>query len=328
MGAWFLLFAAIGAVGTWLARRYALARALVDQPGERRSHVNPTPRGGGIAIAVALVIASIALLARYPTAVIPISAFLAGVVAIAVVGFVDDHRPLSPVLRLAVHVIASLAFGLALYLAGAPAWTALGTSVACVALTNVWNFMDGIDGIAATQAVLAATVLAALSIGVWNGLALALAAACFGFLPFNYPRARIFMGDVGSGTLGFSIAALAGAAVSTATHPAWVAVTVAMVVSAFVIDAGLTLLRRILRLEAWWTPHTQHAYQAAARVWGHPRVTIAYAAWTVASVLVSMSVFRAADAFMLSAAAVWYACGALAWFALQGRAGRSLQTDL
>ena len=328
MAAWFALFVAIGALGTWLALRYALARALVDEPGERRSHSTPTPRGGGIALATAIAIASTAMMIRHPSAIVPLAAFLLGTTAVAAVGFIDDHRPLSARLRLFVHVVAACLFGLGLVAGGAPAWVAGATVLACIGLTNVWNFMDGIDGIAASQAAIVAAVLAALASGVWAWIAVALAAACIGFLPFNFPRARIFMGDVGSGTLGFALAGLGGAAAAISPEPRAVLAMLAMAASAFAVDACLTLARRIVRRERWWMPHTQHAYQVAARAWGHRRVTMGYAAWTAASIVASAGVQRAGGDKMWPLVAAWYACGALAWYWLQGRPSRTLQTDL
>ena len=104
--AWLLLHFGIGVSATWLARRYALRRALLDQPGERRSHASPTPRGGGISIVVALLVAAALLWAQTPSGWwLPL--FAVGLALVAGIGLVDDHRPLSPWLRLAVHAVAA-----------------------------------------------------------------------------------------------------------------------------------------------------------------------------------------------------------------------------
>src|SRR5690606_16503734 len=203
--AWMLpALVGLSALGTWLARAYALRRQLVDQPGERRSHSVATPRGGGIAIVVVVLLVAGGVAASGgggPASQGLLATFAGGLAMVALAGLVDDHRPLSPWLRLGVHVLAAGWLAIAGW-RGRPA-AAVATFVAIVVLVNVWNFMDGIDGIAATQAVLFAGGLAVALDGAWSVLAAALAAAALGFLPYNLPRARIFMGDVGSGAIGF-----------------------------------------------------------------------------------------------------------------------------
>ncbi|QSX77736.1 MraY family glycosyltransferase [Agrilutibacter solisilvae] len=283
---WWLLHFIIAAAGTWLARRYALHRELIDQPGERRSHAVPTPRGGGAAIVVALMVAAAALAWRQPQHIVLLTAFVIGLMLVAGVGLIDDHRPLSPWLRLGVQAIAAsiLAVG------AAGTWGDLRIAVlafvAVMVLTNVWNFMDGINGLAASQAALAAWALGAMAGGAWALLGLALCAACLGFLPFNFPRARIFLGDVGSGSLGFVLATLVTAALAAAPANGWLLL---LPLSAFLVDASLTLIRRMARRERWWTPHTQHAYQRWAAAAGtHTIVTLAYAGWTAVACLLAV----------------------------------------
>nr|MBP6751239.1 hypothetical protein [Xanthomonadaceae bacterium] len=210
---WFALYAALGYVGAGLARRYALQRRLMDEPGERRSHTVPTPRGGGIAIVAALSIAALALIVRQPREIVATASGLLGLWLVASVGWIDDHRPLSPWLRLAVHGIAATALATGAFLGGESLAAAATTWVLCLVLVNVWNFMDGIDGLASTQAALVAAAFAFCA-GSASSTLLALAAigAIFGFLPFNLPKARLFLGDVGSGALGYAMAWLAGLA--------------------------------------------------------------------------------------------------------------------
>jgi UDP-N-acetylmuramyl pentapeptide phosphotransferase/UDP-N-acetylglucosamine-1-phosphate transferase len=185
-------------------------------------------------------------------------------------------------------------------------------------LTNVWNFMDGIDGLAASQAVLVATGLVLWLAGPWAALALALMAACLGFLPFNFPRARIFLGDVGSGAIGFAIAALAMVLLSQrGPMAAWLMLPLAP----FLTDASLTLLRRILRRERWWTPHTQHAYQVCARRHGHVKVTLAYTAMAGAGIMLGWVLYPRSPIFMFCSVAAWYTSAAFLWFYLQYRPG-------
>jgi UDP-N-acetylmuramyl pentapeptide phosphotransferase/UDP-N-acetylglucosamine-1-phosphate transferase len=315
--AWLLLHVCIGLAGTWLARRYALRRNLVDQPGERRSHAVPTPRGGGIAIVAALLVAC-AWIGLLPG---PAPAWLAwfalGLVLVAGVGSWDDHRPLSPWLRLGVHAAAAACLACAAWIiAGSPTMTVAAFVLAMV-LTNVWNFMDGIDGLAASQAILVAVALAALATGAASWLALALLASASGFLPFNVPRARVFLGDVGSGALGFTLAALAIPVFSAPVGSAWL---VTLPLSAFLIDAGLTLIGRIRRREPWWHAHVLHAYQRWVRRCGsHMPVTLGYAAWTLASLACLLALLRLDSGTMavLAVCSAWYAVGTGVWWMLQ-----------
>lgn len=313
---WVVLHVAIAAVGTWLARRYALARKLMDEPGDRRSHAVATPRGGGIAIVIASVVGALAVLPRAGAAWPVVVAFAAGMMAVALVGWMDDHRPLSARLRLAVHVLAAAGFAAALGVTtGQWGWAGVAF-VAIVVLVNVWNFMDGIDALAASQAALVAAAIGIALPGLAGTLAWAVAAGCLGFLPFNLPRARIFMGDVGSGALGFALAALfVVAAMGVPSRSLlWL-----LPPSAFLVDAGLTLLRRIIRREAWWTAHSQHAYQCWARRVGHGRVTLAYAGWTVMAMAVAWWLQTASAGFIVGSVMAWYTAAAFLWAWLQVR---------
>ena len=314
MSAWVILYCVLAAAGTWLARRYALHNRLLDHPGERRSHAVATPRGGGVAIVVALLVAAIALALRDPSQRVLLTAVGVGTALVAGIGMVDDHRPLSPWIRLLVHGLAGALFALAVLHVFGEAWLSILAFAATVGLANIWNFMDGIDGIAASQGLMMALALAAVSTGSWLLLAMALAAACLGFLPFNFPRARIFMGDVGSGAMGFAIAALAVVAEGTDRIAAMVLL---LPLSAFLVDAGLTLLRRLLRRERWWEPHTQHAYQVWARRSGHAVVTLGYVAWTGLGMAVGAVVRAQPVAVVLGACVIWYAAAAVAWWILQ-----------
>lgn len=317
MMVWLALFFAMAAVGTWLARAYAVHRNLLDQPGERRSHGTATPRGGGISIVLVLLVAALALAMREPSRGLLWVGFASGLVLVAGVGWWDDHRPLPASLRIGVHGLAAAMFAFVVYGTYGQAWLAIAAFGVALGLTNVWNFMDGINGLAASQAALVAAGYAAILSGsAWGWLGWALVAACAGFLPFNFPRARIFLGDVGSGTLGFAMAALAIAAVAQ-RRESWPLALVPL--SAFLVDAGLTLGRRILRGEPWWRAHAQHAYQEwARRVGSHVPVTFGYAAWTAAG-LVVVSVLGARGGFFLTLAAVfaWYTSGAFLWWCLQ-----------
>lgn len=316
MPQWVVVFFCVALVGTNVALRYAVWRDLFDHPGERRSHEHSTARGGGAAIVVALLIATAVIALRDPGQGTLLGAFGIGLALVAAVGSIDDHRPLSPWLRLAAHMVAALLMAVALLHVTGDWRIAAVAFLAITALTNVWNFMDGINGLAASQAILVAGLFASgwIGSGIWTWMAAALAAACAGFLPYNFPRARIFLGDVGSGSIGYAIATLVVVLGTGHEKMSWLLM---LPLSAFLVDAGLTLLRRIVRREAWWAPHTQHAYQVWARRAGHRTVTLAYGGWTLAGSLLLLGVQAMPAKFMLACAVAWYISAGLAWWALQ-----------
>lgn len=270
-------------------RRYALARRLVDTPNVRSSHSVPTPRGGGVAIVVSFLAALPLLAATGMQAWSATWALLVAGACVALVGFIDDHKHVAARWRLLAHFAAS-AWAL-MSLGGAPPIVVFGstldlgwmgtvlTAVYLVWLLNLYNFMDGIDGIAGVEAVCVCVGGALLYWLVgYPGFALAplvLAAAVAGFLFWNFPPARIFMGDAGSGFLGFTLAvmSLQAGRVSPALFWAWV-----ILLGTFVVDATLTLLRRLVHGERVYEAHRSHAYQYAARRFGrHLPVTLAVA---------------------------------------------------
>ena len=278
---------------THVTRRRALAHGQIDVPNHRSSHSVPTPRGGGLAIVVAATAGILLTGLAGPVSGRLLLAMLGGL-PIALIGFIDDRRSVSAAVRLAVH-FCTAGFALAL-LGGAPPlqvggvvmqWGAVGAVLSALTIVwtiNLFNFMDGIDGLAASEAIFvlgAAAVLAVLS-GHPSGLLapqLLLAAACLGFLVWNWPPARIFMGDVGSGYLGYALAVLAIA--SGRENPvaplAWLTLG-----GVFFVDATLTLVRRAGRGERLGEAHRSHAYQWLARRWrSHRRATLAVAALNV-----------------------------------------------
>lgn len=309
MVAWMAGLLAVLAVSaglTWGARAYALRRNLVDEPGERRSHGVATPRGGGIAIVLTLLLACVVAAVIWPTARITLAVFALGLVLVAGIGWWDDHRPLPAVRRLLVHVIAAaLLAGLVWHANGNP-WQALLALLFATSLINIWNFMDGINGIATTQAILAGLAFAMVLPPPYGLAGVVLGLACLGFLPFNYPRARIFMGDVGSGALGYAIAALV-CLVSVRTDIHWLLLLVPL--SAFLVDAGFTLLSRILSGQRWMEPHTQHLYQRAVKGGAsHTSVTGVYLVFGI----FSAAVFNACTNLQPR----WEAAVAIAWLIL------------
>ena len=272
-----------------LGSRWAIAHAnrndLLDHPGERRSHAAPTPRGGGIGIAIACLLA---LLAIGHAAAQPETWWLvaAGLLLVAGIGWWDDHRPLPAWPRLLVHAIAAACLAWAMHRQGAGAVAVVATFVLAIVLVNAWNFMDGINGLATSQALLCALGFAVVLGDAWRVLALAVAGGCLGFLPFNLPKARVFLGDVGSGALGYLLASLLAAGL--VSHPVAVWPLLLLPPMAMLVDAGLTLLWRMRRGERWWQAHVQHAFQRWSRRHGHLRVTTAFAGWTFVAVTIML----------------------------------------
>jgi UDP-N-acetylmuramyl pentapeptide phosphotransferase/UDP-N-acetylglucosamine-1-phosphate transferase len=309
----------VSLVGTWVARRYAMHRELLDQPGERRSHDVATPRGGGIAIVASLLLAILWLIAHDSAHAPMLGAFAAGLSLVAGIGWFDDHRPLSPWPRLAVQAIAALLLAWGVHQQGGGLPAAAIAFFAAMTLVNVWNFMDGIDGLAVTQALLVAMGFGLLAgSGAVTWLSLALVAACLGFLPYNLPKARIFLGDVGSGALGYALAALGSWLLLRDDGPGASALLLLLPVSAFLIDASLTLATRMIAGQRWWLPHTEHAYQHwVRRIHAHGRVTLAYGAWTFLATLCMLVMGKAEPRFIMLALAAVFLFGAVVWSTLR-----------
>ena len=276
---------------TGLLRRYALARNLLDHPNARSSHKLPTPRGGGVAIVLSF-LSGLPLLVWAGAMPWRDGVGLLGAgVLVALVGFVDDHGHIAARWRLLAHFVA--ASWALVWIGGLPPLTMFGVVVDAgwlaqvlatlylVWLLNLYNFMDGIDGLAGVEAIAACggaallCVLEATTDAAWSAPILLLAAVS-GFLCWNFPPARIFMGDVGSGFLGLMLGVLSiqAAWVNPAFFWAWL-----ILLGVFVVDATLTLLRRIVRRQKPYEAHRSHAYQYAARKYGaHRSVTLAVGA--------------------------------------------------
>ncbi len=293
-----LLLSTLGALAlalvlTSLALVYARRRGLLDLPGKRRSHTQATPRGGGIGIAAAAVLAGLpAWYGLDPAAgLVRVGAIAAAILAVALIGWRDDHAPLPVLPRLTVHVLASLLVAVVVLVPGSwPAtfgWTALlPLIVVLVGFINAHNFMDGIDGILGQQGLF--VMLGYGLLAAWEGqvglaaFAFASAAGCLGFLFFNVPPARIFMGDVGSGSLGLALGTIAALLVQRNAATLWGCV---ILPSTFLVDSGLTLARRAFGGQRWYAPHRQHLYQWLVRVnWSHARTDVAYMIWNLAVV--------------------------------------------
>jgi len=289
----FGLVALVAALLTGALRRYALARSLLDIPNARSSHSVPTPRGGGLAIVlsflVALPLAALGGWVAWPLA----WALLGAGAGIALLGFLDDHGHIAARWRLLGH-FAGAAWVL-WWLGGLPAVAVLGgtldlgwlghvlAAVYLVWVLNLYNFMDGIDGIASVEALCVCLGGAGLYLLLDQpGLAVppgVLACAVAGFLYWNFPPARIFMGDAGSGFLGIVLGALSLQAAWVAPQLLWSWI---ILLGVFIVDATWTLLRRLLRGDKVYEAHRSHAYQYASRQFGrHLPVTLAVGALNV-----------------------------------------------
>src|SRR6218665_1152913 len=258
-------------------RRYGTKLRLVQVPNQRSSHVNPTVSGGGLGIALAGTISAIALGQASPPAFqIAIGVSVIG----SIIGLMDDRFDLSARLRILGHflLVATLILSSGMIpLSDLQSFSVVSLMyffallIGGVWWINLFNFMDGIDGIAASEAIFilgaAATFLVNSTVGEeWSALPVMVAviAASLGFLLHNWPPARIFMGDAGSNYLAFFILAMAFITVANATirPSAWIILT-----AAFAADATVTLLRRMLHGEKWLSAHRLHAYQKLSRRW-------------------------------------------------------------
>jgi UDP-N-acetylmuramyl pentapeptide phosphotransferase/UDP-N-acetylglucosamine-1-phosphate transferase len=267
---WFLLPCAL--VACWLTLALLLRREALlplDHPNERSLHVRPTPRIGGLGIMAGLAICSLILR--------PDGVFVLTLVALglAVLSLLDDLRGLSVRVRFAGHFLAALAT--VFFLPDMPFWMSGLSVLALVWVTNLYNFMDGSDGLAGGMALFG---FASYGVAAWLGgagafalLAWIVAAAAAGFLLFNFPPARIFMGDAGSIPLGYLAAALGLAGWAAGL---WPMAFPLLVFSPFIVDASLTLLRRGLSGEKVWQAHRSHYYQRLVRMgWSHRRLALA-----------------------------------------------------
>jgi UDP-N-acetylmuramyl pentapeptide phosphotransferase/UDP-N-acetylglucosamine-1-phosphate transferase len=257
----------------WLHRR-----AIMDIPNERSSHSEITPRGGGIAVSGGILLGLAAWFSLAPD--IDGSLLLLGMAVLAIVSWLDDRRGGLPVgLRFGIQV---LAVGLVIALLPAersvtagfvPLWLErIVLFLAWLWFTNLFNFMDGINGITGVEM---ATVgiglaLSAVDPGLVGAAALIVAAAGLGFLPWNWGRAKVFLGDVGSVPAGYL---LGGLLVLLALQGAWAAALILPMY--YWMDATVTLLRRLLRGEKIWQAHRSHFYQQGARRLGsHAAVSL------------------------------------------------------
>ncbi|RMH52909.1 MAG: glycosyltransferase family 4 protein [Zetaproteobacteria bacterium] len=286
-----LLLALLSAAGTWLMLHRV---RIMDRPNARSSHRVPTPRGGGVAIVVTFLAGLSAIRLFGDSSQIHrhyFWAFLLSALLIAAISLYDDIKEKSFQIKLLTHVVAvavAMAAGLTLdartvpALQGHPVLAGAVTALWLVGMTNAYNFMDGIDGLAATTAIIAALFFAAITLSAGSNFAylvsFVIAASAAGFLWFNRPPARIFMGDVGSAFLGFVLAALALMAASyDKAHTSFFVMPLLLL--HFIFDTSFTMARRILAGENPTQAHRSHLYQLLVRMGRtHAQVTLLYGA--------------------------------------------------
>ena len=274
---------------TGYMRAYALKKNIIDNPNERSSHSVPTPRGGGVAVVCSYLLAlAVLIYSQQLTLHIGLTLMAAGFV-IALLGFLDDHGHINSMLRLAVHFL--VAIGVVISLGGFSEVTAfnglrLGFIANIIAvlflvwLLNLYNFMDGINGIASVEAITTVVSMAilyyVLNTTLNSDILWLLAACVFGFLLWNFPKAKIFMGDACSGFLGLTLGILALIALkeNLALFCAWL-----ICLGVFIVDATCTLIRRVITGHKMYDAHRSHSYQILSRYFNsHTPVTLAVAA--------------------------------------------------
>lgn len=319
-------FAAAALITGWL-RGYAVKRSLVDHPNSRSAHDVPVPRGGGVSIVIAF-IGSLTVLAGIGAVELSHSVAVGGAgLVVGLVGFIDDHGHVAARWRLMAHFAA--AAWLLAWIGGVPAHELLvergipapvvyaAAALLIVWLINLYNFMDGIDGIASVETI--AVTIGGATAAVLSGhpelapLQILLAASVWGFLVWNWPPATIFMGDIGSGFLGVVIAAMI--LLSAQSEPA-LAIVWLILLAVFLVDSGLTLVRRAARGERIYEAHTMHAYQhAVRRVGSHAKVTSTVAAINLLWLFpIAIAVAVGRIPAVMAVVAAYLPLAALAWW--------------
>jgi UDP-N-acetylmuramyl pentapeptide phosphotransferase/UDP-N-acetylglucosamine-1-phosphate transferase len=288
----------------WLLRSRFSALAL-DRPNPRSLHETPVPRTGGIGLHAGILLALGMIAPNLPLAL----AIALGL--LYAVSLLDDIRGVAARWRLAVHLIAAAGFSASVLLDGYGVLAALIIAVAIAWMANLYNFMDGSDGLAGGMALfgfsfygIAAWFAGSAEFALVN---FSIAAAAAAFLVFNFPPARVFMGDVGSVPLGFLAGALGVVGWVQRDWPWWFPV---LVFSPFIVDASVTLARRVLRQERVWEAHRDHYYQRLVLMgWGHRKTALAEHALMLACgafALFALSLPASGQAIMLAVAAAAY----------------------
>jgi UDP-N-acetylmuramyl pentapeptide phosphotransferase/UDP-N-acetylglucosamine-1-phosphate transferase len=271
----YLFSLAVSIVVAWLICRDNSILSVKDEPDERSLHSRPTPRLGGLAILAGSAAGWSWLV--YQNGLPEVFIYISGAaLLVAVISLADDFLTLSQAGRFVVHLLASAAVIYATVYAAAGIGMLLFYLIATLWLINLYNFMDGMDGFSGGMAAIGFAALAVAAqfsqkLVMAEFMAVIAVAAC-GFLLFNFPPARMFMGDVGSATIGFLVAAFSLWGVRDAVFPIWLPL---LVFSPFIVDASLTILRRAINREKIWLPHRKHFYQRLVlNGWSHRRTVL------------------------------------------------------
>lgn len=305
-----ILAALITAITIAVMLRWGAAGPL-DLPNQRSLHATPVPRSGGVGIMAGVMVGCVA------QAPAPAFTFIAGLLLLTLVSWWDDRRALPVAVRFACHFVAA-GLVVAAVVPHLAVWELLLALLFIVWMTNLYNFMDGANGLAGGMAVFgfgayavaagmagAAGMADAMPLAVW---AACIAAAAAGFLLFNFDPARIFMGDVGSIPLGFLAASLGLVGIQREVWPLWFPV---LVFAPFIVDATMTLLRRAWRREKIWRAHREHYYQRlVCSGWSHRKLALHEYAL--------MAVISASACWMLGWPPVAQAAGLAVWILVLG----------
>lgn len=303
-----LLLLAVGGLSgllTWWFSSTCSPFHIYDQPNERSLHKHPVPRIGGLAILVGIAFGWICLAFSHGLPSVMLWVVIAAVL-VAGISALDDIFHLSPIVRLAIHLLSAGALvigGLAIF----SGWLgAIITILTIVWMLNLYNFMDGMDGFAGGMTVAGFTFLGIA--GWWGGEHLyalycwAVGASALGFLLFNFPPARIFMGDAGAATLGLLVAAFSLWGVHDSLFPLWLPL---LVFSPFVLDATVTLMHRLLRKERVWQAHREHYYQRLSLAgWGHRKTVVVEYGLMLATGLSAIAMLQC-PSFRVASLIIW-----------------------
>lgn len=297
-----ILAVLITAITIALMLRWGAAGPL-DLPNQRSLHATPVPRSGGVGIMAGVMVGFVAMA--------PAFSFVAGLLLLTLVSWWDDRRSLPAAVRFACHFVAA-GLVVAAVFPDVTIWNLLLALLFIVWMTNLYNFMDGANGLAGGMAVfgfgayaVAAGLSGEMNLAVW---AACIAAAAAGFLLFNFDPARIFMGDVGSIPLGFLAASLGLVGIQREVWPLWFPV---LVFAPFIVDATVTLLRRAWRREKIWQAHREHYYQRlVCSGWSHRKLALHEYALMV--------VISASACWMLGWPPVAQAAGLAVWLLVLG----------